>query len=347
MSLADFFSFSTGGSPAQELPEIFPFPFPQSEFIRTDVENIFAKILTDVLERTHGLSEDQLKLLWDNCVQSESSDGLVSMLSKAMSAKQDLFLVYEKSVGVIRRATSEERTQIEADYRSKRESAAGVFISFKNYTRTDMVKLYSALEHCTITALYKSANLSKAVQLKFHDLRGSVALNDSSIAKAQAVTIAESLAKGFDIMLDSKDSVETASVDLEPVKESIQFLNQKRAFYLGLPASYITGEQTGGIGSTGENDTKSIERGLKNYYFSIVKPVLEALFNGKISYNSQDFRQIASSMEVLKTFALIDESLVSQETKQKIINKMLDLPEDTKGDAPDPVIAAPFNPVVA
>ncbi len=59
-------------------------------------------------------------------------------------------------------------------------------------------------------------------------------------------------------------------------------------------------------------------------------------------------------MDVIKTFALVDEEFVSRENKTKIINQLLDLPEDAKGDpvpkpvalpAPDPgkPVAAPPN----
>ncbi len=333
--LSNWFGFLGASSDSDvELPEIFPISITQSEFVKIDVVNVYSKILTDVVERTHGLSEDQTQLLWDNCVKSEASDGLVSLLSKAMAEKKDLFLVYEQALKVLRVATNEEETQIKADYKKKGESSVGIFISFKNYTRTDMVKLYSALEHCTVAALHKSMNLSKAVQFKMFDLRGSTALTDSQKVIDQAKVVAKGLAKGNDVLIDSKDIIETVMPKLDAVVASIDFLNQKRAYYLGLPECYINGEQTGGLGSSGEQDTKAIERGLKSYYSSIMKPVLEALFGKKVSYKSQDFRQIAGSMEVLKTFSLVDEELISAENKLKVINALFDFPENTKGDAP-------------
>jgi len=40
----------------------------------------------------------------------------------------------------------------------------------------------------------------------------------------------------------------------------------------------------------------------------------------------------------VKTFALVDEELISLENKTLIINKLLDLPEDAEGDGPDPIL---------
>jgi hypothetical protein len=347
MSLSEIFGFANKITGLPELPELFPMPIVQSVFIDTDVITIYSKILTDVLERTHGLTDDQVQLMWDNCVKSSKSDGLITMLAKAMTSKGELYIVYDKAIGVVREATSEEKATIAADYAKAASSSVGVYISFKQYRRSDMIKLYSALEYFTISALNKSLNISAAPQFKFSDLRGSVSLTDSAKAEAQAQKMAEALLAGRPIMMDAKDEVTTATPDLTATEKSIQFIGDKLAFYLGMPSSYITGEQTGGIGSTGENDMRAVERGLKSYYFSIIKPAVEEIFGIKVTYKSQDFRNIAGALEILKTFALTDDTLISAENKLEIVNKAFELPEDAVGDAPpkpDPQLkAVPAN----
>jgi hypothetical protein len=343
-SISEFFGWARPCE-SEEIPEIFPVSINQVDFVKADVVTIYTKILTDVLERTHGLTDDQVALMWDNCVKSSLADGLVTMLAKAMSDKQDLFLVYDKAVKVLRVATSDERQKIEEDYKKQASSSTGIFISFKNYARSDMVKLYIGLEYCTIAALHKSMNLSKATQLKMSDLRSSVSSIDSSDVKAQAQRIAEALAAGRDVLMDAKDSIVNSVPDLTAVKASIEFLLQKLAFYLGMPSAYLSGEQTGGLGTTGEGDQKAIERGLKGYYFSVLKPVLEALFPGtQVSYKTQDFRQIKEAMDVVKTFALVDDTMISAENKRKILNGLLDLPEDAEGDPAPKPLALPAPP---
>jgi hypothetical protein len=337
MGMSNFFGWGSSEVAKQELPDIFPLAFKRDDFIWIDVMHIYAKILTDVIERTHGISEKIEPLLWDNCIKSESCDGLISLLAKAMTHKRKLFLVYEKALDLLREATNAEATKIEADYKTQGKSSVGVFISFEQYRKSDLVKLYSALEYCTIASLNKSLGLSSAIQLKMNDLRASVSLADSADVKTQGASIAASLAAGKDVMIDGKDVIETAVPDLTAIKESIEYLNEKRSFYLGLPESYITGEQTGGLGSTGENDTKAIERGLKSYYVSIIKPVMELLFGAKTTYKSQDFTQVTSAVETLKTFSITDDELISKENKTLIINRLFDLPEDSEGDPPPKV----------
>lgn len=351
-TLSTFFQFK--GSVAEsgtELPEIWPELFDRDAFVKIDVEMVYAKILTDVLERTHGLEEDQVAMLWDNCLSGNSREGLVTMLAKAMRDQEELFIVYEsisKGADILRRAKGQEAEQIKADYLKTASSEKGIFISFKNYSKSDMVKIYAGLEYDTLSSLSKSRNLSKAIQLKMSNLRSSTGAGDAMEAIAQAKAIARSLSEGKDILLDKDDSVETATVDLTATKESIAFLDAKRSFYLGMPASYLNGTQTTGIGTTGESDTKAVERGLKPYYFSILKPVLEELFETKVRYKSQDVRQIGLACETMKTFELVGEEYLNRENKKRIIEGLLDIDADdneTEEDAePDIVPVGASNP---
>lgn len=326
MSIASFFGFPSHAlSGDTELPEIFPLSLTIVDFVNTDVLTVYGKILTDCVERTQGVDKKLFPLLWDNCLQSESSNGLVSLLSKAMTDKRDLFLVYVKAVNVLRLATATEISQIRNDYQSKGSSDVGIFVSFSNYKKTDIVKIYSGMEYCVLASLNKMANLSKAIQFKMNDMRSSVGLTDASLAIDQAKKMATALGKGKDIMMDAKDLVDTSKPDISSIKESIAFLDSKRCFYYGMPLSYVNGEQTAGIGSTGEADAKAVERGLKQYFISILKPVLDALFEIDVTFKSDNFRQITSALDTVKTFDLIGTELISQEDKKLIVQKLFDL----------------------
>ena len=336
--MAGWFGWGSNDTPSDELPLIFPMELRQDDFIQIDVINIFQKILTDVIERTQGIKEEQADLFYDNCLASEAAHGLISLLARAMAYKRNLYLVYNPALNVLRIASPQEQAQITSDYAVKGESKVGVYISFAHFLKADLVRLYSALEYITIASLHKSMNLSVAIQLKMSDLRQSTGLNDAATVKAQAQIIARSLGKGRDVLMDAKDAIENAVPDLTAVKNTIDYLSEKRAFYLGLPKSYLCGEMTEGIGTTGESDTKATERGLKNYYQSIIRPVLKMLFGIEPTYKSQDFRQIDQAINCLKTFAVTDEEIISLENKTLIINQLLDLPDDSEGDGPDPIL---------
>lgn len=307
-----------------ELPNIFPLSIVDSVFIKADILSTYSKILTDVVDRTTGLAEKDEPALWDNCLQSETSKGLITLLSEAMHEQADLFLVYK--TGVLRIATNEEKTKILADYKKSASSDVGIFVSFRNFKKTEMLKIYSSFEYCALSSLNKSVNIAKAVQVKISDLRKSVSMADSAVAKEQGKSIARALGNGKDVMLDKLDEITTAQIDMEPTEKAIAFLDAKRAYILGLPISYISGEQTPGIGSTGEADMRAVERGLKQYYNQIIGPVFKALFDTDTKFKSQDFRQMTSNLELLKTFELITaDAGISQESKNEIVWSIFDL----------------------
>lgn len=332
------------GNSSESLPDIFPIPILQKDFVTIDVQNIYSRILTDVLERTQGIKDDQQNLLWDNCLGSEKQDGLITLVSKAMVNKQDLYLVYKADLKVVRKATQEEETQIRDDYKARGESSVGVYVTFKNYIKSDMVKFYSMLEYCSIGGLWKQANISKAVLIKINDLRASTSLTDSAIAKAQGKSMAEGLAEGKDLLMDAKDILESLAPDLTATNSTLDLIAKKHSFYLGLPASYFSGEGQGSsMSDTGKADTKAVERGLKPYYFSIAKPVIEGIFKVKTSFKSEDGEMLSTALNALEVMDRTSNEFLSKENKTLVINKSFGLDEDEVGDEPEEQVTPP-NP---
>lgn len=336
-----WFSFLGRDTSPTDIPNIYPMPVLQKDFVAIDVQNIFSRILTDTFERTHGIPDDEKMLIWDSCLASDVSDGLVTMLSKAMVDKQDLFIVYIKNLKLIRKATAEETSQIREGYKTKAEpvkvdGGVGIFVTFKNFKKSDMVKFYSALEWCSVGGLWKQSNLSQALQLKFKDMRGSIANSDAPDAKTQAEAIAKNLAAGKDVALDGEDTIETSKPDVTATNSSLEMIQKKQALYLGMPASYLIGEGSTGLSDSGKSDQKSVDRGLKNYFFSIVKPVSDGIFGVKTEFKSEDSEGISSAIEVLKAMDTTSNEFLNQENKTKIVNKAFGLDEDEVGDEPEP-----------
>lgn len=358
--MSRFFNFLGGGRSSEDFQNgvaaIFPMALQMPIFVEHDIVATYTKILTDTLERTHGLSEEMQAILFDNCLSSEASRGLIHHLVFAMLKKSDLFLVYNRALGVLRKADGVETEQIRRDYEKQGTSKLGVYVSFKLYRRTDMMVIFSELEYLILNSLYKTVNISKAVQVKVSDMRASTSLADADVAIGQARAIAHALRMGQDVLLDAKDDVTTATPTIDPTEKSIAFLNGKRAYYLDLPLAYVVGEMTPGIGSTGEADTRALERGLKQYFFSIIKPVLEALFpDAEIEFRSQDFRQVSTALEALKSFELTSDEYLSRESKRDILARLFAVDPDEEKErleeegadeiAPAPVPAP--NPAAA
>lgn len=329
MGIMDAFNFKTGASSlAVTIPNIYPLSCQFDLFVKADLKYIYTKILTDVVQRTQGIGDKIQTALWDNCLESEASKGLISLIAEAMVDKAELCLTYRNDV--LRKATQEETAQIKSDYKASNKSSVGVFISFKSYDRTDMLKIYSGMEYAVLNSLNKSMNLSKAIQLKMANMRKSVGGFDSAQIVEQAKAIATGLSEGEDVLLDKEDAIETSTPEMSSTEQAIRLLDAKRAFFLSMPISYVTGLQTSGIGSTGEADTLAVERGLAQYYVSIIKPVMSALFRAETKFKSQNFRLIGPALEAAKTFELISDDHISHEQKGVILRGLLDLEEDAK-----------------
>lgn len=326
----------SGNQSVDSLRDIFPIPIAQRDFVAIDVQNIYTRILTDVMERTQGIPDAAKNLLWDNCLGSEKPEGLVTMIAKAMVNKKELFLVYQPALKVIRAATPTEETQIKADYKDRGESKTGVYITFKNYIKSDMVQFYSTLEYCAIGGLWKQANLSKAVLLKISDLRASISLADAAAAKTQGKTMADGLSEGKDILMDAKDVIESLSPDLTATNSTLELISKKHSFYLGLPASYFSGEgQASSLSDTGKADSRAVERGLKPYYFSIAKPVIEGIFKVKTTFKSEDAEGLTAALNALEVMDRTSNEFLSQENKTLVVNKAFGLDESERGDEPE------------
>lgn len=326
-NIKQMISSMTGkGATSVKINAIYKLAMLQDKFVEYDLKSTYAKILTDTLDRSRGLKQEHQNTLWDNCLQSEANKGLVSLLAEAMTNQADLCLVFK--AGVLRKADDSEQEQIKSEYKKAGKSSIGIFVSFQNFDRSTMMRIYSNFEFCTLSSLNKSLNLSMAIQLKFAKLRESVGNADASAVMGQAQEIAEALRSGNEVMIDKEDDIALTSPDTSTAEKSLSFIDKKKGWILGLPFAYITGEQTGGIGASGENDMRAVERGLKQYFNSIIKPVCDALFNVKLTFASQDFRNLDALMNALKTFDLTTNDYISAEAKRSIIQTLANLDAD-------------------
>jgi hypothetical protein len=341
MGWSDFFGFggvSVGGATTSgndnALGESFPMVVKRADFIECDIFSTFSKILIDVVDRTQGITDKVEDVLWDNCVKDSSEYGLISMLAYAMATMSELCLVYKSSTNILRKATMEEADKIKKDYEKSAKSSLGVLISFQNFKRTELLKLYASLEYCSIGSLYKSANVAMSVQFKIDELRSAVGLQDSAVARAQGVSMAAAVAQGKNVMLSGKDAIVTTTPDVVATEKSIALTDAKKAYYLGFPISYITGAQGGSsLSDTGQGDTRAIERGLRPYFFSIIKPALKALFNISAEFRTQDFINLKAAIDVISGLDLVSEDILNLDQKRNIVNRVLEIKE--KDNQPD------------
>ncbi|MDR3050006.1 MAG: hypothetical protein LBV16_09295 [Elusimicrobiota bacterium] len=318
---------------AQKTERIFayndPFDFSKSIskalFIEYALENIYRKILTDCYAKSQGISDKNKVFYWDSVVKSwgksAAGAGLITMLSKCMAKKADLFLTFKESV--LREANSSEQKEIENGFKNKDNKAAvsnGFWFSFTDYTLTDILKVLYLFQYLILASAHTGMNVAKAVQLKIHELRNTIAYSEKDQAAEQAIAIMSGLKSGKAVLLDALDKIENAAVDMKSTETAIAFVNNLISFYLNMPLSYINGQLTTGISTTGESDNIAVERGLEAFFNSIFKPVSDEIFKSDLSFVSDNWRVLQSGAVILQTMSMLDDNILALDIKRNVVN---------------------------
>lgn len=324
--MSNWFSnfFSSHDAP-EDIAHPFQLAICKDDYVRMSLVLLFERIFTDTLPFTRGLSEKHIMVLHDTAAYPKTNKGLFALVARALVSKSDLFLVYMPALDVLRVATLEERNKIITDYNAMGKSPNALAVSFSDYWRAELLNAYAALEYSTMKHTNALLGLSEALIIKIDGARKSVALSDASIAKAQGKTVADALRKGNAVMLDSNDLVELPTVDVSTVDASFTFLSKKKAEIIGLPLSYLTGEQTAGLNADGSADSKAIEKGLESIFDSILKPIYEKLFTVTVEFQSKDRSQAQSALETLEVFDRTSDDILSKDDKKSIVSSMFEI----------------------
>jgi hypothetical protein len=285
------------------------------KYVECEIKNIYQKILMECYNHSVNLPES--KIYFNSCLENENNSGLIILLANSMLNMGKLYLIREEEI--IRKADVAEQQKIQNDYSTIGRSDIGIYCSFKNFDKTILLKVYYAILFNVFQTVNTQMGLSSSLQLGVAGLRDLIGLDSKDKAKAQAKEISDALKAGKGVIKDVQDIFSTTQTDISPVNASIDIINKRISSCLGMPISYLTGELSAGLSSTGEGDIEKFEEGLQVYFYSIWKPVIDNLFfkdkkDKGISFKKSNWR----SLEVLlKNLSLIETSeLLDDATKQ-------------------------------
>lgn len=311
-----FFNFGSGASTTLYIDKPFQLNLADTVFVENEITGLYEKLLMDCYSRSNDLKESPI--YFDNCLASENNQGLISLLSDAMYKKTDLFLVLKSDV--IRLADTEEKTKIAEDYKKTGKSSIGVYCSFKDFVKTDMLKVYYSMLFNVFDTTNTQMNISKSIQVKINKLRDLVSLSAKDSTVPQAKDLVDALKNGKGIMLDKDDEIAAIMTSLDPVKAGIELVNSKVASTIGMPLSYVNGELSAGLSSSGEGDSDMVERGLKPYFNSIWKPVVDKLMDSNITFKSDSWRTLEPMLKYITVIETSD--LIEKDVKAKFVKSI-------------------------
>lgn len=313
---------------------IAPFKLYMEEpnFVQIETKELFKNLLIECYNKSTGLSDKQSLAMWDNFERfnDKTTAGFIGMIAEAMTNKTTAYIVYDKTTGVIRKATSAEQSEIRKDYQNKAKSDVGIMANFTRYDKADIIKLYYALLYNVVDGLNTSINVTKAVKYMASLLREKTNKESSADIIKQAKEIVQSLKDGKPVLIDSEDKLESGTVDVKPVESAVDFICGRIAGELRVSLSYVNGKMTSGISSTGEADEQANERGIEIIFNSIFKPLVDSLFNVDLQFQSDNYHRLSAYSKILPIIESSD--IIDDEQKAEFVKEMFNIKGEAEND---------------
>lgn len=294
----------------------------EANFVQIETKELFRNLLIECYNKSTGLSEKQSLAMWDNFdrYNDKTTSGFIGLISEAMTNKTTVYIVYDRTTNVIRKATSQEQAQIREDYRDKTKSDVGIMANFSKYDKADIIKVYYALLYNVVDGLNTSINVTKSIKFMANLLREKINKESAEDIIKQARAIVENLKNGNPVLIDSEDKLESTTVDVKPVESAVDFICGRIAGEMRVSLSYVNGKMTSGISSTGEADEQANERGIEIIFNSIFKPLADNLFKVNLQFQSDNYHRLSAYSQILP---IIESSeIIEEEQKLEFVKEM-------------------------
>ena len=313
--------FGDDSSPSEEvLKAPFVLNFNKETFCEIKTENLYRKILKRCYARSEGAKDEKkIASLFDSKEKSGSPSGLISLLAKSMTKKQEVAIIYDS--GVVRLATYTEKQSIKKDYSKTASSKDGVLVDFSKYCLTDLVLGYMGMIYDILDSMNVQVGLAKALQIKISNLRGTVSAVGQDEPVKQAKAINESLKKGNSVLFDKNDEVGLLTLNSTAVADAISLVNSQLATEIGMSLSFVNGELTSGMSATGEADSNQDEEGVKDFFNSIFKPTCDTLYDWNLRFMSDDWRYFSAMIDSL--IVVENSGLLSDDQKKAFADRLM------------------------
>lgn len=312
MGFPNIFKTYTGGQVVTDLASPYKLTVDEKTFVDFQTALLYQKILKRCYAKSQNFPEKEALNLWDSVELSNAQYGTISLISNAMTRKQELILVND--AGIVRLATSDEAEAIKKDYGEGKTSQKGVYMNFQKYTMTDIIKIYMGLIYDIMGGAKTNLGLAKSLQVKIADLRKTIATSSSEDAVVQSQKIVEALKDGKSVGIDAGDSIVTTELQTQPIVDGLKLVYGCLASLLGVSTSFICGELTSGMAVTGEADVNANEDGIKDFFNSVFKPIHDKLFDIKLKFKTDNWRKIKEFASVIP---YIESSMYISEKQRK------------------------------
>ena len=309
----------------ENLSLCFDLSLNEKNFVDYMVSDLYQSILTMCFDKIIFPDAEQdfkdkiTPSFYDNLSVEGINKGIIKNLAYGITQNQKVFLV-NASAGdniIVRQGTQEELQKYEKEQGNIKNQ---IQMDFTKYNQSKALKLFYSMIYWIIRATNTNVKISNSVLVKIAKLRELVAKEDAEDVIKQAKEINDAIKKGNSIIADKDDTMERLEINSQATKDALDVAFSLVSGLIKMPLSFVNGELTTGLTQTGDSDNLAIERGLKNYYYTILKPCTEKLFETKTRFSSDNTAKLKTLIGILPQLEL--STLLTDEEKRAIIEDL-------------------------
>ena len=309
----------------ENLSLCFDLSLNEKNFVDYMVSDLYQSILTMCFDKIIFPDAEQdfkdkiTPSFYDNLSVEGINKGIIKNLAYGITQNQKVFLV-NASAGddiIVRQGTQEELQKYE---KAQGNIKNQIQMDFTKYNQSKALKLFYSMIYWIIRATNTNVKISNSVLVKIAKLRELVAKEDAEDVIKQAKEINDAIKKGNSIIADKDDTMERLEINSQATKDALDVAFSLVSGLIKMPLSFVNGELTTGLTQTGDSDNLAIERGLKNYYYTILKPCTEKLFETKTRFSSDNTAKLKTLIGILPQLEL--STLLTDDEKRAIIEDL-------------------------
>ena len=303
----------------------FDLSLKEKEFVDYMISDLYQSILTMCFDKIifpdaeKDFKDKITPSFYDNLSVEGINKGIIKNLAYGIVQNKTIFLV-NASAGdniIVRQGTQEELQKYEKEQGNIKNQ---IQMDFTKYNQSKTLKLFYSMIYWIIRATNTNVKISNSVLVKIAKLRELVAKEDAEEVIKQAKEINDAIKKGNSIIADKDDTMERLEINSQATKDALDVAFSLISGLIKMPLSFVNGELTTGLTQTGDSDNLAIERGLKNYYYTILKPCTEKLFETKTRFSSDNTAKLKTLIGILPQLEL--STLLTDDEKRAIIEDL-------------------------
>lgn len=303
----------------------FDLSLKEKNFVDYMISDLYQSILTMCFDKIifpeaeKDFKDKITPSFYDNLSVEGINKGIIKNLAYSIVQNQKVFLVNVSNGDntIVRQGTQEELQKYEKEQGNIKNQ---IEMDFTKYNQSKTLRLFYSMIYWIIRATNTNVKISNSVLVKIARLRELVAKEDAENVIKHAKEINEAIEQGDSIVADKDDTMERLEINSQATKDALDIVFSLISGLIKMPLSFVNGELTTGLTQTGDSDNLAIERGLKNYYYTILKPCTEKLFDTKTRFTSDNTAKLKTLIGILPQLEL--STLLTDEEKRAIIEDL-------------------------